>query len=668
MAREQADAEININGLFRRPEKYRIGEDFDLFFRKTVLYFDAIDLTDERKKRLALLFNLSEDAFRLAESVPLPSCNDPFDAWGKEIATRFEKNQTATERRYTFSKRMQLPGETVDAYSVSLRGLAAKCDFQGGEYDHRLLDQFILGIQHKGTQNRLLQEPPSTVDEAIAVARRYEAAKSTLDTLKHENVTRSAVINPVKSGKTCFNCHKPGHIARDCARKGFASEEASTRNIFCFNCKRPGHMQYHCPLNYNKDGNRSAARQGNQNDGLICFRCHKRGHVARSTANWDEINTGLSSSKPVMEEHGRNVSKLSSVAGSEKRTTLVLEGIIEGSRVLCVLDTGASICLMSKGKWNKLRLSKELFPSDVVAEAANNMPLGILGRSKLQFECAGLKFEQEFYIVEHMAHEILIGLNWMLENKVNLQVGERKLLFEDGSSCDLFLRDASLMYPGVVEFSLSEDLDVPAGHEVVCPAKVKNPFVENETEGGVKQDKDPIKYLAEPQEKQKKAYDERVKTNKSKRLLPGDTVILLYNTSRGSSEKYIGPFMIIDTEGCYCQIESLLNGKKKMVHYNRLKPCDLAIDEEQLYEFVPDIASDLESSDADQMERPITIRRRPRRNDSTAEESRKNEREPEITFVEQANENISDRPFVERRASTRNKRPIERFGISVNDY
>ena len=50
MAREQADAEININGLFRRPEKYRIGEDFDLFFRKTVLYFDAIDLTDERKK------------------------------------------------------------------------------------------------------------------------------------------------------------------------------------------------------------------------------------------------------------------------------------------------------------------------------------------------------------------------------------------------------------------------------------------------------------------------------------------------------------------------------------------------------------------------------------------------------------------------------------------
>ena len=82
---------VNISGLFRRPEKYRIGEDFDLFFRKSVVYFDAIDLTDERKKRLALLFNLSEDAFRLAEGVPLPECQNSFDAWGKEIATRFEK-------------------------------------------------------------------------------------------------------------------------------------------------------------------------------------------------------------------------------------------------------------------------------------------------------------------------------------------------------------------------------------------------------------------------------------------------------------------------------------------------------------------------------------------------------------------------------------------------
>ena len=112
----------------------------------------------------------------------------------------------------------------------------------------------------------------------------------------------------------------------------------------------------------------------------------------------------------------------------------------------------------------------------MVAEAANNIPLRILNRCVLLFECAGLKLEQEFYVVGHMAHEILIGLNWMLENKVNIEVGERTLLIEDGNSCDLFLYDSSFMYPGIV--SLGEDLELLAGHEVVCPAKIRNPFVD----------------------------------------------------------------------------------------------------------------------------------------------------------------------------------------------
>ena len=46
-------------------------------------------------------------------------------------------------------------------------------------------------------------------------------------------------------------------------------------------------------------------------------------------------------------------------------------------------------------------------------------------------------------------------------------------------------------------------------------------------------------------------------------------------------------------EHLHCQIRSLLNGKEKRVHYNRLQPCDLAIDETQLHENVLDIASDL---------------------------------------------------------------------------
>ena len=54
--------------------------------------------------------------------------------------------------------------------------------------------------------------------------------------------------------------------------------------------------------------------------------------------------------KPLLKEQRRNVSKLPGFVGTEKRTALVLKGIIEGSRVLFVLGIGASICLISKDK------------------------------------------------------------------------------------------------------------------------------------------------------------------------------------------------------------------------------------------------------------------------------------------------------------------------------
>ena len=177
-----------------------------------------------------------------------------------------------------------------------------------------------MGRQDKGTQNRLLQEPPSTVDEAIVVARRYEAAKSTLDTLKHESLSRSSVINPVRSGKTCFICQNPGHIARDCTQQRYTKEKAPLRKMFCCNCKQAGHIQHNYPRKYGRDGNRYNSRLDGQKDERTCFRCNKRGHVVKYCgANWEETNSGLSSNKPLLKEQGRNVSKLSSVVGTEKR-------------------------------------------------------------------------------------------------------------------------------------------------------------------------------------------------------------------------------------------------------------------------------------------------------------------------------------------------------------
>ena len=38
------------HSLFRRPDKFRIGEDFVLFTKKLNLYFEAVELNDVKKR------------------------------------------------------------------------------------------------------------------------------------------------------------------------------------------------------------------------------------------------------------------------------------------------------------------------------------------------------------------------------------------------------------------------------------------------------------------------------------------------------------------------------------------------------------------------------------------------------------------------------------------
>ena len=46
------------------------------------------------------------------------------------------------------------------------------------EVNGRLNDQFIAGVTDKSLQCKLLQDPLTSLEESLVVARRYEAAKS----------------------------------------------------------------------------------------------------------------------------------------------------------------------------------------------------------------------------------------------------------------------------------------------------------------------------------------------------------------------------------------------------------------------------------------------------------------------------------------------------------
>ena len=153
---------------------FRTEEYFDLFAKKLSLYHDAVELQDKIKRRLALLFNLQEDAFRLAEQVVFPDSANPWNDWILQLKSLFERTQTMNEKRYNSNHRTQEPGESPDTYSVSLKNLEQDVDLLKKD-SHNVIDQFISGIRDLATQNKLLQERSTAIDEAV-----FEAANATI--------------------------------------------------------------------------------------------------------------------------------------------------------------------------------------------------------------------------------------------------------------------------------------------------------------------------------------------------------------------------------------------------------------------------------------------------------------------------------------------------------
>ncbi|XP_046868462.1 uncharacterized protein LOC124460906 [Drosophila willistoni] len=145
------------------------------------LYLLANDVTEEARKKAALLMVIGAPLFELLTSLASPtqesdlSLSEIYEILNQHLSPC----QSEIAAYYQFHKQDQLIDESVANYMAALKTLAVDCKF-GAALDRMLRDRFLCGMKDEGLQKSLLAEADLTIQRAMERATSSEAAAHAL--------------------------------------------------------------------------------------------------------------------------------------------------------------------------------------------------------------------------------------------------------------------------------------------------------------------------------------------------------------------------------------------------------------------------------------------------------------------------------------------------------
>ena len=142
--------------------------------------------------------------------------------------------------RFTFHKRDQRTGESINDFLIELRKLAWSCNF-GTFLEQALRDHFVCGLTNPQIQRCLLSEKDLTLEKAVTLATAMEmAVLEPQEKPKPQPILTEDDIQYVsqqKQGITKCNC---------CGKQGHSTQWCYFHNYQSHKCGRLGHLQRMC--------------------------------------------------------------------------------------------------------------------------------------------------------------------------------------------------------------------------------------------------------------------------------------------------------------------------------------------------------------------------------------------------------------------------------------
>ena len=163
------------------PEKFdfRQPESWDKWFRRFDRYLQTSGFAagDEKRQISSLIYAMGDEAEDILKTFCLSEADQKkYKVVTDKFRAHFITKRNIVYERAKFNRRIQEPGEPVDAFITALYSLAEHCKY-GDLRDELIRDRIVVGIVDKSLSEKLQTTDDLTLEKAITRVRQKEAVK-----------------------------------------------------------------------------------------------------------------------------------------------------------------------------------------------------------------------------------------------------------------------------------------------------------------------------------------------------------------------------------------------------------------------------------------------------------------------------------------------------------
>ncbi|XP_058823888.1 uncharacterized protein K02A2.6-like [Topomyia yanbarensis] len=403
-------------------EKTKLHKEWQIWKRSLEYYFEAEDITDQKRKRAKLLHLGGPQLQALFQSLPnserfaVVSLEKAYyDVAIQSFDDFFQPGQQDVLERHNLRRMKQQEGERFAEFVIRIRQQISECGVDKFEpsvskilTDIMLTDTIVEGCVSDELRKQILQKDRS-LEEIEEIGKSLEGVQrqlkdfgSTREQLnQHERVydiqakrryqppnsktTGDFQLKSKNSEIKCFKCGLFGHISTD--------TRCPARGKRCKRCNKPGHFEVRCRM-------QAKAPFSGKAEATDAKRIRVIDHAAQDVQGTRESDAIESSESSTI-----NLPKTYYAFYSGNESNMVT-CVIGGVSHQMLVDSGAEANLITDFDWEKLKssgievISCKKGTDRVLKGYANSIPLTVLGTFKAVVWVGTRSVVAEFFVVQ----------------------------------------------------------------------------------------------------------------------------------------------------------------------------------------------------------------------------------------------------------------------------